>query len=88
MAFKKQDPVTRNPHIESLEIRLYRTVNEDDPEYPESIEYSLTINDQFDDTMVRRLHNDLVPHLTAKLKADLQSFMDWVWAKAEEEVIG
>ena len=87
MPFDKQDSVTRNPHIRDLVIRLVRTTDEDDHDYPQGIDFSLTIDDQFDSPMGHR-HGDLVPHLPAKLKADLQSFMDWVWAKANDEVIG
>ncbi len=87
MPFDKQDPVTREPHIRNLAIRLFRTVDEDDKDYPEGVEFRLTIDDQFDSPMGHE-SGDLMPHLPAAIKVDLQSFMDWVWAKANEEVIG
>ena len=54
MPFKKQDQVTRNPHLRNIEIRLYRTIDEDNPEYPQGIEFRLTIDDQFDSPMGHR----------------------------------
>jgi len=87
MAFKIQDQVIRNPHIRNLEIRLHRTIDEDNPEFPQGIEFRLIIDDQFDSPMGHR-HGDLVPHLTNKQKNALISFMDAMWAKAEDEVIG
>ncbi len=87
MTFNKQDSVTRNPHIRDLEIRLHRTTDVDDPEFPQGIEFRLTIDDQFDQPMGHR-SGDLVPHLTAGQIIALQDFMDAMWAKAESEVIG
>ena len=84
MAFNKQNPVTRNPHIRNLEITLFRTID-DGPS--QGIEFELTIDDQFDNPMGHR-SGDLVPHLTNKQKNALIDFMDAMWAKAEEEVIG
>lgn len=87
MTFNKQDPVTRNPHIKDLEITLHRTIDEDDRDYPQGIEFRVTIDDQFDHSMGHR-SGDLLPHLTADQKTALQSFMDAMWTKAEDEVIG
>lgn len=87
MSFNKQDPVTRKPHIKNLEIILHRTIDEDDPGYPQGIEFRLTIDDQFDHSMGHR-SGDLILHLTTAQKNALQSFMDDMWAKAEAEVIG
>jgi len=87
MPFKHQDPVTREPHIRDLDIRLHRTIDEDNPEYPQGIEFRLTIDDQNDSPMGHR-SGDLVPHLTSSQKTALQSFMDAMWAKAEDEIIG
>ncbi len=84
MPFDKQEQVIRNPHIRNLEIRLHRTIDEDDPQ---GIEFRLTIDDQWDHPMGHR-SGDLVPHLTAGQISALQGFMDAMWAKAEEEVIG
>ena len=87
MAFKIQDQVIRNPHIRNLEIRLHRTTDEDHPEFPQGIEFRLTIDDQFDRPMGHR-SGDLLPHLTTAQKTALIDFMDTLWAKAKEEVIG
>ena len=87
MPFDKQEQVTRIPHIRDLEITLHRTIDEDDHDFPQGIEFRLTIDDQFDSPMGHR-HGDLMPHLSAEIKINLQSFMDWVWAKANDEVIG
>ena len=87
MVFEKQDQVIRNPQIRKLEVRLFRTINEDDIEFPQGIEFRITIDDQFDIPM-GHISGDLVPHLTNGQKNALQSFMDAMWAKAEEEVIG
>ena len=87
MAFQHQDTVTRNPHIRDIEITLYRTIDEDDHDYPEGVEFRITIDDQWDHPMGHR-HGDLVPHLTNGQKNALQDFMDAMWAKAEAEVIG
>ena len=87
MAFQHQDPVTRNPHIRNLEITLHRTIEEDDPEFPQGIEFRLTIDDQFDHPMGHR-HGNLLPHITNAQRDALIDFMDAMWAKAESEVIG
>lgn len=87
MPFNKQDSVTRNPHIRNLEITLHRTIDEDDDQYPQGIEFKLTIDDQFNSPMGHR-HGNLVPHLTPGQITALQNFMDAMWAKAEDEVIG
>lgn len=87
MTFNKQDQVIRNPHIRDLEITLHRTIDEDDHDYPQGIEFRLTIDDQWDSPMGHR-SGDLVPHLTTAQKTALIDFMDAMWAKAEEEVIG
>ncbi len=87
MTFNKQDQVIRNPHIRDLEIRLHRTIDTDNPEYPEGVEFRITIDDQFDRPMGHR-SGDLLPHLTSVQISSLQSFMDMLWAKAESEVIG
>lgn len=87
MAFEHQDPVTRNPHIKDLEITLYRTIDEDDSNYPQGINYRMTIDDQFDQPMGNR-HGNLVPHLTPGQITALIAFMDAMWEKAEDEVIG
>lgn len=85
MPFKHQDQVTRNPHIRTVEITLHRTIEEGEP--PQGIEFRLTIDDQWDRPMGNR-HGNLIPHLTNAQKNALQKFMDAMWAKAEEEVIG
>ena len=87
MAFEIQDQVIRNPHIRDLEITLHRTIDERDHDYPQGIEYRLTIDDQYDHPMGHR-SGDLVPHLTAAPRTALIGFMDTMWAKAESEVIG
>ena len=87
MPFKHQDQVTREPHIRDLEITLHRTIDEDDHDYPQGIEFRLIIDDQFNSPMGHR-HGDLVPHLTNAQKTALIDFMDVMWAKAVEEVIG
>ena len=87
MAFEIQEVVVREPHIRDLEITLHRTIDERDHDYPQGIEYRLTIDDQYGHPMGHR-SGDLVPHLTAGQKTALQGFMDAMWAKAEDEVIG
>lgn len=86
MAFQHQDSVTRDPHIRDIEIFLHRTIDEDDSDFPESISFRLTIDDQFDQPMGHR-HGNLLPHLTAAQKTALQDFMDAMWTKAVAEVI-
>ena len=84
MTFNKQDQVIRNPHIRDLDIYMHRTIDDGGSE---SIEFRLTIDDQFGVPM-NSLNGDLLPHLTNAQKTALQSFMDAMWAKAETEVIG
>jgi hypothetical protein len=87
MPFDKQNPVTRNPHVRSIEITLNRTIDEEDHNYPQGIEFKVSIDDQWDRPMGHR-SGDLIPHLTAGQITALQDFMDAMWAKAESEVIG
>lgn len=84
MAFQPQHPVTRNPVIRDIEITLKRTTEPDEP--PQSVEYRITIDDQFGHPM-NHLHGDLIPHLTTGQKDQLIAFMDAMWAKAQDEVI-
>ena len=86
MTFQPQPSVTRNPHIREIEIVMIRTINPGNPEGPQSMRFRITIDDQFDQPM-NHLHGDLVPHLTPNIKQQLLDFMDWIWAKAEDEVI-
>ena len=87
MTFDLQETVVREPHIRDLEITLHRTIDEKDHDYPQGIEFRLTIDDQNDSPMGHR-HGDLVPHLTSAQITALIGFMDDMWAKAETEVIG
>ena len=87
MTFKIQDQVIRNPHIRDLDIKLTRTIDEDDSDYPQGIEFRLTIDDQWGHPMGHR-SGDLLPHLTNGQRDALIDFMDAMWAKAESEVIG
>ena len=87
MVFEIQDQVIRNPHIRDVEITLHRTVDEHAHDFPQGIEYRLTIDDQYGHPMGHR-SGDLVPHLTSGQIVALLDFMDAMWAKAETEVIG
>ena len=84
MAFQPQHPVTRNPVIRDIEIILKRTTDPDEPS--QSVEYRITIDDQFGHPM-NHLHGDLIPHLTTPQKDQLVAFMDTMWAKAQDEVL-
>ena len=86
MTFQHQGTVTRNPSIKDIEITLNRTTDEDDHDYPEGIEFRITIDDQWGHPMGHR-SGDLVPHLTQAQKTALQGFMDAMWQKAQDEVI-
>ena len=87
MAFPQQAEVTRTPtRVRRLEIRLYKSVDEDDPEFPRGIEYRFTVDEQHDQAM-NHFHGDLLPHLTAAQKTAIESFFDQMWAKAETEAI-
>lgn len=87
MTFQHQDSVARNPHIRDVRIILFRTIDEDDNDYPESVDFRINIYDQTGHRMAGR-SGDLVPHLTAGQITALQSFMDAMWTKAETEIIG
>ena len=87
MTFEIQETVVREPHIRDIEITLHRTIDERDHDYPQGIEYRLTIDDQYGHPMGHR-SGDLVPHLTSNQITALLGFMDAMWAKAETEVIG
>lgn len=87
MAFKKQDPVMRNPHIRSLTITIRKNIIQDDIDSPGGVSFRIRIEDQ-DDELMKSLDGNLAPHLTPAQKTALQNFMDVMWAKAEEEVIG
>lgn len=86
MPFEQQPSVTRNPHIRSIGIEMFRTIDPDHPEGPQSMSYRITIDDQLNQPM-NHLHGDLIPHLPDGIKEDLLSFMSWVWSKAKSEVI-
>lgn len=85
MPFEPQPLVTRNPHIREVEITMFGTIEEDHPEGPQSLRFRITVDDQFDQPM-NHFHGDLIPHLPDNIKQQLLALMDWVWAKAEEEV--
>ena len=83
--FGPQQAVTRTPtEIRTIEIMLFRTI---DPNYPaQSIEFRISINDQFGRTM-RHQSGDLIPHLTTQQKNQLINFMDMLWLKAKTEIL-
>ena len=86
MTFQPQPSVTRNPHIREIELVMFRTIDPDNPEGPQSMRFRITIDDQVNQPM-NHLHGDLIPHLTTDIKQQLLEFMDWIWNKAEDEVI-
>ena len=87
MAFPQQAQVTQTPtRVRSLEIRIYKSVDEDDIEYPRGIEYRFTVDDQNDQAM-NHYHGDLIPHLTVAQKTAIEAFFDAMWTKAEAEAI-
>ncbi len=96
MTFPQQAQVIRIPtRVRRLEIRLYKSVDEGDPEYPQGIEYQFTIDDQHDQAM-SHFNGDASSHLgvtpvnipagTAWLTV-IQGFFDQLWAKAKTEAI-
>lgn len=85
MPFQEQPSVTRNPVIREIEIVMFRTTDEDHPEGSQSMRFRITIDDQYGQPM-NHLCGNLIPHLTDNIKQQLLAFMDWIWAKAEEEV--
>lgn len=85
MPFESQPSVMRDPHIREIEITMFRTVEEDHPEGPQSMRFRITVDDQFNQPM-NHLHGDLIPHLPDNIKRQLLDFMDWIWAKAKAEV--
>lgn len=85
MPFQEQPSVTRNPHIREIEIIMLRTTDENHPEGPQSMQFRITIDDQYGQPM-NHLHGGLIPHLPNGVKQQLLDFMDWIWNKAEEEV--
>lgn len=87
MPFERQESVMRNPHIKEVEVTMFRTIDLDDPSGLQSIRFRITIYDQFDQPM-SHLHGDLIPHLASTIRQQLLAFMDWLWTKAEDEVIG
>lgn len=86
MPFETQPSVMRHPHIREIEITMFRTIEEDHPEGSQSLRFRITVDDQFNQPM-NHFHGNLVPHLTDNIKQQLLAFMDWIWAKAEDEVI-
>ena len=96
MTFPQQPEVTRTPtRIRRLEIRLYKSVDVDDSEYPRGIEYRFTVDDQHDRAM-NHFRGDASPHL-GNTPIDIpagtswltvaQGFFDQAWTKAENEAI-
>ena len=87
MAFQKQESITRVPHIRSITITIRKNIVQDDIDSPGGVRFYIRIEDQ-ENELIEVMVGDLWPHLPASVKANLQSFMDWVWAKANDEVIG
>lgn len=86
MSFKKVYPVTRNPDIGQMEIRLFRTVDESHPDFPQVAFFDIMVVDQFGAPMDHE-SGDLIPHLTTQQKNQILAFMDDMWAKAEEKLL-
>ena len=86
MPFNQQPQVIRDPHIREIEITLFRTIDLEHPEGPQSVRFRITIDDQLNQPM-NHLHGDLIPHAPPAIVTALQDVMDWVWTKAETEVI-
>ena len=87
MAFEPQHSVTRNPQIREIEIVLFRTTDLDHSNSSQSVRFRITIDDQFGHAM-NHLHGSLLPHLTQVQVQNLLDFMDAMWAKAQDEMIG
>jgi len=87
MAFERQLIVTRQPHIREIQIVVFRTIDPDDPEGPQSVRFRIAIDDQFNHPM-NHLHGDLIPHAPPTVRQALIDLMDWAWNKANTEVIG
>ncbi len=85
MPFQEQPSITRDPVIREIEVTMFRTTDENHPESPQSMRFGITIDDQYGQPM-NHLHGDLIPHLEPNIRQQLLDFMDWIWAKAEEEV--
>lgn len=77
------------PHLHQLRLILFRTVDPNDPEGPQSLRFELSIHDQHGHPLDHD-HGDVVPHLQADPNlqhwiADLIQFMDEMWALAKEK---
>lgn len=98
MAFPQQPPINRVPtRIRKLEIRLVKTVDPDDPDYPEGIDYLYTVDDQHDQPM-NHFPGNAIPHINAEVTSVaipagtswlpvIEGFFNQMWAKAETEAI-
>ena len=98
MQFPQQPEVIRTPtRVRRLEVRLYKSVDENDSEYPQGIEYRFTVDDQHDQAM-NHFHGNLIPHLDGEvtptpIPADtpwltvIEAFFDQMWTKAETETL-
>jgi len=86
MSFDPYEPIVVVPHIHEVEITLFRTVEEDHPEGPQSVRFRVSVFSQVN-SPVDHKHGDLIPHAPQAVKDALRDIMDWAWAKAEAEVL-
>ena len=86
MPFDPYEPLNPVGYIHEVEITLFRTVEEDHPEGPQSVRFRLSIFNQLNQPVDHR-HGDLIPHAPQAIQDALVQIMDWAWAKAEAEVL-
>ena len=86
MPFDSYEPIVVIPHIHEVEITLFRTVEEDHPEGPQSVRYRLSVFNQRNEPVDHK-GGDLIPHAPQAIRDALQQIMDWAWTKAEAEVL-
>lgn len=86
MSFDPYEPVNPVGHIHELQITLFRTVDPDHPEGPQSVHFRVSVFNQFNQPVDNK-HGDLIPHTPQQVRDALEDIMDWAWAKAEAEVI-
>lgn len=86
MPFDQYEPLNPVGHIHELEITLFRTVEPDHPEGPQSVRFRLSVYNQLNQPVDHK-HGNLIPHAPQQVIDALQDVMDWAWQKAEDEVL-
>ncbi len=98
MSFPQQPPINRiATRVRKLEIRLFKSEDPGDPDYPRGIKFRFTVDDQNDQPM-NHYPGNAAPHIAEEVTPVdipagtswlpvIEAFFDQMWTKTEAETL-